>query len=142
MLLPTVVPLLCPELPAHGLNWWIFVQADDIHIEELQQLALAIDRDMPDERMDARAIARFQTGLIQFMESALGPNVSVFHLLFAELCICVLRLRVISLSGGQHLVNPISRREICSRCRHDRFLSYHSPGLMITRRMEPCGMSS
>ena len=62
------------------------VQTDDLHIEELQQLAVAIDRDMPDERMDARAIARFQTGLIQFMESALGPNVNAL----LTVCACAI----------------------------------------------------
>lgn len=80
----TSVPLLCPELAAYGLNWRKSLQTDDLHIEELHQLALAIDRDMPDERMDARAIARFQTGLIQFMENALGPNVSVSRFPLAE----------------------------------------------------------
>jgi hypothetical protein len=46
-----------------------------LHVRELEPLARQIDADMPDERMDARSIARFQAGLLQFMENALGPQV-------------------------------------------------------------------
>lgn len=33
-----------------------------------------LEREMPDDRLDARTIARFQVGILQFMEYALGPN--------------------------------------------------------------------
>lgn len=33
-----------------------------------------LERDMPDDRLDARTVARFQVGILQFMEFALGPN--------------------------------------------------------------------
>jgi hypothetical protein len=53
------------------------LQGDELHIAELAPLAQQIHKDMPDDSMDAKAIARFQSGLLQFMENALGPNVCV-----------------------------------------------------------------
>lgn len=51
------------------------MQNDVEHLRELESLARQIDTDMPDERMDTKSLARFQIGLLQFMENALGPNV-------------------------------------------------------------------
>lgn len=51
------------------------LQDDPEHLRELEPLARQIDSDMPDERMDAKAVAKFQRGILQFMESALGPKV-------------------------------------------------------------------
>lgn len=53
------------------------MQGNPQHLQELSALAKQVDSDMPDEKMTARAIAGFQSGLIQFMENALGPLVSV-----------------------------------------------------------------
>ena len=52
------------------------MQGNPQHVSELQPLARQVDGDMPDEKMTARAIAAFQSGLVQFMENALGPMVS------------------------------------------------------------------
>jgi hypothetical protein len=51
------------------------------HLVELESLVRQIDKDMPEERIDAKSVARFQMGLLQFMENALGPNVRCLHLL-------------------------------------------------------------
>jgi hypothetical protein len=51
------------------------VQNNADHLRELEALVRQIDKDMPEERIDARSVARFQMGLLQFMENALGPNV-------------------------------------------------------------------
>jgi hypothetical protein len=52
-----------------------YLQDDPEHLRELEPLARQIDSDIPDERMDAKAVAKFQRGILQFMESALGPKV-------------------------------------------------------------------
>jgi hypothetical protein len=54
---------------------WLALQNDYDHLRELDALARQIDHDMPDERMTSKEVAKFQTGLLQFMENALGPNV-------------------------------------------------------------------
>jgi hypothetical protein len=65
------------------------VQADELHLKDLHNLSVLLEREMPDEKMDPRSIARFQTGLMQFMESALGPNVSSsFHLYLCDAIAC------------------------------------------------------
>jgi hypothetical protein len=56
----------------------VHIQNDDLHIAELRPLAYRINRHMADEKLDAKAIAGFQMNIIQFMESALGPNVRSF----------------------------------------------------------------
>jgi hypothetical protein len=51
------------------------IQNDEEHLSELEPLVKQLESSMPDEKLDARAVARIQMGILQYMEANLGPNV-------------------------------------------------------------------
>lgn len=47
---------------------------DQLHLQELEPLARQLEKDLPDEKLDAKGIAQFQVGLLHFMEDTLGAR--------------------------------------------------------------------